>query len=235
MIYMGSKRRVRKEILKAVEPHREPGQTWVEPFVGGGNMIEAVEGPRIGADVNPNVIEALEIIRDQADWLPKNNKEFTEDDYKKVKAGADCWFRSFAGFAYSFGAKWLDSFCKNAKGDDYVARAYRSALKQQPLLQDVKLINCSYDRLVLPPNSLVYCDPPYAGTTKYKGVDDFDSAKFFGWCQQKVKEGHTVFVSEYSAPFTEAWSKTIKTTLISKEKPKDRIEKLFFVADEWNN
>ena len=57
MKYMGSKHRIAKEIMPIML--KERGQrTWVEPFVGGGNMIDKVQGKRIGADINHYVIEA---------------------------------------------------------------------------------------------------------------------------------------------------------------------------------
>ena len=43
MKYMGSKRRIAKYILPIMLEHRAPNQWWVEPFVGGGNMIDKVD------------------------------------------------------------------------------------------------------------------------------------------------------------------------------------------------
>ena len=58
MKYMGSKNRIAKEILPIML--KERGQrTWVEPFVGGANMIDKVQGERIGADLNEYVIAYL--------------------------------------------------------------------------------------------------------------------------------------------------------------------------------
>ena len=50
MKYMGSKRRVAKEILPIILKDRQLNQWYVEPFVGGGNLIENVSGHCIGAD-----------------------------------------------------------------------------------------------------------------------------------------------------------------------------------------
>jgi DNA adenine methylase len=44
--------------------YRKENACWVEPFVGGANMIDKVEGKRIGADLNEYLIEALILIRD---------------------------------------------------------------------------------------------------------------------------------------------------------------------------
>ena len=59
MQYMGSKNRIAKDILPIMLKDRRENQYWVEPFVGGGNMIDKVDGLRIGADFNKYVIEAL--------------------------------------------------------------------------------------------------------------------------------------------------------------------------------
>jgi DNA adenine methylase len=51
MKYMGSKNRIAKYILPIMLAERKPDQWWVEPFVGGGNMIDKVDGNRIGAAI----------------------------------------------------------------------------------------------------------------------------------------------------------------------------------------
>lgn len=58
MKYMGSKNRLSKHILPIMLKHRKEGMAWVEPFVGGGNIIDKVKGERIGADSNPHVVDA---------------------------------------------------------------------------------------------------------------------------------------------------------------------------------
>ena len=42
MVYMGSKNRIAKEILPIILKDRVKGQWYVEPFVGGCNMIDKV-------------------------------------------------------------------------------------------------------------------------------------------------------------------------------------------------
>ncbi len=76
MKYVGSKNRIAKEILKIMLPYRKENTYWVEPFVGGGNLIDKVDGFRIGSDKNKNVIDALLSIKNHIDDLPKNNLEF---------------------------------------------------------------------------------------------------------------------------------------------------------------
>ncbi|MFW6247207.1 MAG: DNA adenine methylase [bacterium] len=228
MKYMGSKNRIAKFILPIMLKYHKSNQYWVEPFVGGGNMIDKVSGMRIGADNNPWVIDALIAIRDDVDLLPKNNREFTEDDYKALKLDDSYPFKGYAGFAFSYGGKWMGGWRRDKIGKrDYVNESYKNALKQSPLLQGVELVKSSYRDLNIPNNSLIYCDPPYANTTKYKSK--FNHSEFFEWCRIKSGEGHTVFVSEYNAPddFECLWSKQIPSSLTRNTGSKTGIEKLF--------
>ena len=57
MKYMGSKNRIAKYLLPIILKDRKDGQWYVEPFVGGANMIDKVDGNRIGADKNEFLIE----------------------------------------------------------------------------------------------------------------------------------------------------------------------------------
>jgi DNA adenine methylase len=227
MKYMGSKNRIAKEILPIMLKERGD-KTWVEPFVGGGNIIDKVQGERIGADVNGYSIEALIAIRDCVTDLPKTNKEFTEDDYTALRKNDDYKYKGYAGFAFSYAGKWLGGWRRDSKNKrDYVNEAYRNALNQSPLLQGVKLVNESYLKLQIPDNSLIYCDPPYEGTTKYE--NDFNHVVFWQWCRDMANEGHTVYVSEYNAPndFKCVWQKEIASSLTKHTGSKKAVEKLF--------
>ena len=224
---MGSKNRIAKEILPIMLKERG-NRTWVEPFVGGANMIDKVDGDKIGADVNNYVIDALTTIRDFITDIPKNNKEFSETEYKLLRKNDDYKYKGYAGFAFSYSGKWLGGWCRDGLDKrDYVNEAYKNAVNQNPLLQGIKFINESYDKLIIPDNSLIYCDPPYEGTTKYK--DDFNHSIFWDWCRGMENKGHIVFISEYNAPddFECIWSKEIVSSLTQNTGSKKAIEKLF--------
>ena len=227
MKFMGSKNRIAKYILPIMLAERKPGQWWVEPFVGGGNMIDKVTGKRLGADGNKYVIEALRSIRDCVDDLPKNNTEFTEEDYRGLRESDDYPYKGYAGFAFSYGAKWMGGWSRNQAGHDYVLGAYKSAVRQSPKLRNVLLICADFQGVHVPSQSLIYCDPPYANTTKYK--THFDHKVFWKWCREKVAEGHTVFVSEYTAPkdFECIWEKEIASSLTRDTGAKRGVERLF--------
>ena len=56
----------------------------------------------------------------------------------------------------------------------------------------------SYDEVEILPDSVIYCDPPYAGV---KGSDDYkagiDHEKFYDWCE---RQNELVLISEYAMP-----------------------------------
>jgi DNA adenine methylase len=61
---MGSKNRIAKHILPIMLAERKPDQWWVEPFVGGANMIDKVVGNRMGNDSHEFLIALLVALRD---------------------------------------------------------------------------------------------------------------------------------------------------------------------------
>lgn len=225
MQYMGSKNRIAKHILPVMLEHRKEGQYWVEPFVGGANMIDKVKGNRIGADSHKYLIALLKAL--QSGYIPP--VEITKEFYYEVKANPENYkpeLVGFVGFLCSFGGKWWGAYAKNSNGDNYAERGSRVLIKQALQFEGINFVNCSFNQLVIPPNSLIYCDPPYAGTAKYKG--GFNHHEFWEWCRDKVKEGHTVFISEYNAPKDfECIEELEHKTILDKNSQKKRVEKLF--------
>ena len=132
----------------------------------------------------------------------------------------------FVGFLCSFGGKWFGGYASNSKNDNYAERGAKSLLKQVQNLKEVEFTDANYQDFIIPSNSIIYCDPPYANTTQYK--DKFDSVKFWEWCRNKYKEGHEIFISEYSAPDDfECLIQIPISTKLNKNKDQPRIEKLF--------
>tara|TARA_R110001592_G_scaffold361329_2_gene671735 strand:+ start:126 stop:845 length:720 start_codon:yes stop_codon:yes gene_type:complete len=235
---MGSKNRIAKHLLPIMLENRN-GRTWVEPFVGGANMIDKVEGKRIGADFNEYLIAMWKEL--QNGWTPPNF--VSEVDWRDVKTQMENKYEkhyiAFVRLGCSFGADWNGGYARNVRKDkpnaellnsttkSYCGQSKRNILKQLPNLKSVEFINSSYQDLKIPNDSLIYCDPPYEGTTKYK--DDFNHLEFWEWCRTKAKEGHLVYVSEYNAPkdFECVYSSEINNTLNNTAKTTKATEKLF--------
>ena len=209
--------------------HRKDGQWWVEPFVGGANLIDKVEGNRIGNNSNKYLIALLRKMQEPNFEAPIISKDIFED-MKKSPIDYPDWLLGFAGFQLSYGSKWFDSYCRDSmEKRNYADEAKRNVDKQSKKLTDILFINRNYAEINIPENSLIYCDPPYEKTTKNKAVDNFNHNEFWQWCRDKAKEGHTVFVSEYNAPddFECVWQKEIVSSLTKNTGAKKGIEKLF--------
>lgn len=229
MKYMGSKARIAKHLLPIILKDRSIDQWYVEPFVGGANMIDKVEGRRIGADSNAPLVACLDALSKK--WLPM--EKVSEAFFNKVKSDnsiVDPPTLGYIGTQLTFGAMWFSGYRKDKQGDrNYSDEAFRHVKKQAPKLYGVTFKNCPYWCLEIPPDSIVYCDPPYANTAKYKAVGEFNHGTFWQWCRDKVKEGHKVFISEYTAPddFKCIWSKELNVSFAKNGEHKKAIERLF--------
>lgn len=233
MKYMGSKRRIAKEIIPIMLKDRTEGQYFYDLFCGGGNICENIKENIIANDFNENVVKALELIKNNLELIPKNKNEFTEQMYKDIKK-TNSILKSYIGFALSYGGKWFGGWCRDGKNKrDYVNESYKNAVIQNKKIQNVDFLNKSYDEVKLKENSIIYCDIPYKETTKYN-VNSFDHKKFYNWCIEKHKEGHQVFISEYYMPqdrFECIWSKEITSSLTKDTGSKKGIERLFIVKE----
>jgi len=233
MQYTGSKKRVAKEILPIILKDRQLNQWYVEPFVGGGNLIENVSGHCIGADNNKYIIALLKYVQNN----DLNNIEYIDEEkYMHIKNNKDLYddyIVGFAGFGLSFGARFFGSFARNKKNTDYFYVTLNNLKKQQEKIKHINFIHSDYKDLHIPDNSIIYCDPPYKGTTKY-WKQKFNYEEFYEWCIKKHNEGHKVFISEYEMPenrFKSIWEKEIILTINNLQQPIKKTEKLFIIKE----
>ena len=237
---MGSKARIAKDILKVMQPDIDKTGCFVDMFCGGGNLLQFVNAKHIIAnDINKYTIMYLSKLYIDYNWLPKNNTEFTKEDYIYAKNNQYTYspcLLGHIGHNLSFGGKWFGGFRSDNIGKrDYIAEAYRGAIKQHKNLvgKNIAFYNLSYDKAPFEDNCVIYCDIPYKGTTKYK--TDFNHDKFYEWCRKVKKENDKlgnnviIYVSEYNMPedFKCVWQKEIKMTLDKNSNSKKAVEKLF--------
>lgn len=214
MIYMGSKRRIAKHILTIILADRRPDQYYVEPFVGGANCIDKVTGLRMAGDNNKYLIACLREL--SRGWIPP--QRFSEEQYKHVRSNKnqyDDHLVGYVGFSLSYGGIFFSGYRKSNDSRDYVMEAYRHASNQALNLKGIEFFSCSYQYLPIPNNSIVYCDPPYHGTSGYDG-GKFNHDNLWNWCRRMVTEGHRVFVSERDAPddFKIVWEGEVKNSVL---------------------
>lgn len=249
MKYMGSKAKYAEEILDAIENEVHSRiynyHNYVEPFVGGANVIDKTgkynalrSMTRIGNDINPYIIEMFRAV--QKGWKPSD--KYTEEDYKMAKENAKCTWKTaspdllvaeigFIGIGCSYAGKWFGGYARgnDNKGNprNYALESKKNLLKQSENLIDIVFTNEEYWNLDFARPSIIYCDPPYEGTTKYK--DNFNHERFWMWCDAQRDKGHKVFVSEYKAPegWRCIWEKSVNSSLTKETGSKKATERLF--------
>lgn len=196
MQYFGGKAKVAKYIVPFLESQRKEGQKYLETFVGGANIVAKMGGQRYACDFNEYLIEMYKAVQQGYD-LPN---ELSEEDYQYIKNNKDenKALTGFVGFGCSFAGKWFGGFARNKIKHNYCQSSKNSLLKKMSTMQDVKFEWKDYKTLQ-PKGFLIYCDPPYANTTKYTGTPDFDTEIFWD-TMRKWSKDNDVYISEYNAP-----------------------------------
>lgn len=215
----------------------EETKGYLEPFVGGANMIDKIKCKnRIGCDIHKQLIALLQYTQEHKEDLPER---ILEDEYKTVQSNKENypdWYLGLVGFCASFGAKYFGGYARDSKSDNsgkWSEGAIKNLKKQLPQIKEVKFKNIRFQDLPLDKINeyVIYCDIPYKGTTKYK-TDDFPYEEFYEWVKA-ASINNIVLISEYSMPdeFICIWSKETKTLLDSNKNKDDennvRVEKLF--------
>lgn len=128
----------------------------------------------------------------------------------------------------SFNGRFFDGgYSGLSSGRNYIDEQIRNTEKQIPFIKDIEFNCCSYDELIIPNNSIIYCDIPYKDTKQYDISKNFDYSKFWNWCRN-ISEKHQVYISEYNAPddFKCVWEKELVNSMNQKNTHRP-IEKLF--------
>lgn len=217
MVYMGSKNRIAKEILPLILKDRKEEQFYIEPFCGGCNLVDKISGNRIANDMNPYLIALFEKLLNG--WNPP--EKVSKEEYDLCRISKDQFEKhivGYIGFVCSFRGKFFNGFVKSefSTGRNRQDEMRRNVVSQIESLRGIYFCSGAYDKLILPKESLIYCDPPYEGTTSYKiNETKFDHEAFWQWCREKKKEGHQIFISEFTAPedFECIWEKKLKNCL----------------------
>ena len=200
---MGSKARFAKHIAPIVnEAVKKSNGVLVEPFCGGCNLTTHFEGKIIANDLNKNLIDLFkEAI---------SGREFPDfvsgEMYEEARNGnLDDALTAYIGFCASYSGKYFAGYV----GNNYLSERVRIRNYQREAInnflltveglrsmRDLEFSSLPYYDLEIKEGGVVYCDPPYFGTTGYK-TGEFDHERFWKWAEA-VSEHSTVFVSEYT-------------------------------------
>lgn len=236
---MGSKSKYAKYIVPVLQAaiDRHEIDTYIEPMVGGANIIDKIKCKnKFGYDRSDTLIALLDLA--SKDWdkvLKSGSRELWDkgkayvkdgikpDDMSLADIGAMEFFASFCNGGFPRG------YAKNTDKRDYFKEAYSNMEKQAPNLKGVTFKCQNYWEMAEVQNAVIYLDPPYQNTKTYGYANQpkMDYDHFWNWVRD-ISKNNYVFISEQTAPedFEVIWEQeVIRTT--NKENNFKAVEKLF--------
>lgn len=237
MRFMGSKGRIAKKLAAVILADTSARGTYHEPFIGGGSMA-AQMGQNFNvayySDISPDLAMMWDALLHG--WQPPT--VVTVEEYQALKHAAPSPLRGFVGSGGSFGGKWFGGYARggfnsNGQPRNHQAESARAVLKDASTMRAKHVTEAFWaDALLIrpEPGDVVYCDPPYAGTTTYNGTDAMDHSKFWETVTGWAKIGVHVYVSEYAAPddWVSIWEQPLRSSVrIGSEERHMAIERLF--------
>ncbi len=210
MRYMGGKVRIGKQIASIIQQF-DP-VSYHEPFCGMFSVGKHIVCPtRTASDLHPDLILLLQAI--QNGWEPP--ARISEKVYAAFQnTNEPSAMRGFVGFGCSFYGKFFGGYARDKFSTNYAELACNSLRRLRPSIQDVVFAREDY-RNYSGNADIIYCDPPYSGTTDYSN-GTFGTEEFWEWVRRQ--SARKVFVSEYIAPtdFVSIWEKPVTTSMKSK-------------------
>lgn len=240
MVYMGSKAKYASQIVPILQKEIDQLQTdtYIEPFVGGANIIDKISCKnRYGYDKSETLIAFLQQVERDFSKIPKDGtREMWDEGKAYVKDGIAPTTMTLADIG---AIEFLGSYCKGgfprgyakpSGNRNYYKEAYMNVEKQAPNLAGI-IFKCQKYWELDPEvkNAVIYCDPPYAGTKTYGYAKEskMDYAHFWNWVRE-LSKNNSVFISEQTAPedFEILWEQ-VATRTMNKDNNFKAVERLF--------
>lgn len=238
MKYFGSKESIADYIVPFINSYIMVNdiETYIEPFVGGANIIDKVQCKnRIAYDNNKYLIALFNHLKNDGE-LPD---EITVEQYADCRAhyrSGDTyypdWYIGAVGFLAGYKGRFYEGgYATTPSIDEDNPKSHYEEAKEELLFQmksliDVEFIVSDFSKLN-PTHSMIYCDPPYAGVKGCNAVTkQFNHKLFWDKATEWSKNGdNIVLISEKEAPeyFDTLWEQDITQAKSKKYTP----EKLF--------
>ncbi len=248
MVYQGSKNRIAKFIVPIIQKYIDENNidTYIEPFVGGCNIIDKVCCKRkIGSDNNEDLITLLQYVKKDNE-LSIAPEECVFEHYADVRSNrySDKYSREYIaliGYCASYGGRYFEGgYGRDSRGERNIYKERLNNLKMQATnLKDIEFYCRDYKEYLNMniKNAVFYLDPPYRKTKEYaKQVINYE--EYYDFCRELSKD-NIVLMSEYNMPenFKCVWKKERLVMQKSNRTKADKaIEKLFVcnggVSDE---
>lgn len=196
MRYFGGKFKISKDLATVLNPITKD-KPFVDLFCGACNVVEKITtaSSRIANDNNPYLIALLKAVQDG--WEPPT--VCTEEQYNYAMSHLDesPALSGFIGIGCSYSGGWKNGYARLIdKVHNAPREAHNTLLRQKPKLGGGMFTPYSYDKVPIPYGSVVYCDPPYNGTTNKYYTRKFDYDAFIKWVEAN-KGKYDIYISEY--------------------------------------
>ena len=228
--------------------------TYLEPFVGGANIIDKIKCKRrIGCDINRYLIALYKHLQNGG----KIEESISREQYHKVKESFKAkdkkypdWLYANVGFMASYRSKFFGGYGATNRREPHLDTDYvlskRSIYRQIHMLADVEFYCYDFQETLSDAqnqsNWLVFCDPPYFNSN-YKvqyNLPGFDFKALYETLNEMSRH-HFVFVSEAIAElpkpirsevvFEKVMAHSFTRNNPKQDKPK-KTEKLFRVYNQ---
>lgn len=209
MKYMGSKSRIKKHLIPILQGLIEDYQitTYIEPFVGGANLIDGIQcETKIGIDLHDKLIALLNHVQQGGELPTEVSKTLYDEIRLNQHTGKyEDWYVGAIGFLASYNGRYFDGgyaktvTTKTGTVRNYYDESKRNLEKQAPLLKGIQFKTGDYTLISNVKGTLIYCDPPYQGTKQFSVSKAFDYDRFWQWVRE-MSEHNIVLVSEHQAP-----------------------------------
>ena len=210
--YLGGKSRIKRDIAAYINENADHTKPFVSLFCGSCAVESLCDfDKKTLNDAHPHLISMWRDLQRGRDFP----SVITSDEYLKIKArqNEDMGLAGFVGFGCSYGGKWWGGIAREHRGDDFCETPKESLLRDFSGVKNAQFICGDYGDVEIPEGAVVYCDPPYANTTRYS-TGDFNIEEYWEYMRELSKRAD-VYISEEVAPddFVCVWKKPLRRQL----------------------
>jgi len=202
MRYLGGKARLGGRIVQAIlnDLGVKRLSLAVDLCSGAGGVthrLADVSDKVVAVEAHPGLVALHKAV--QAGWVPPEH--VTEAEYQALRLARKPVdpLTAFAEFGCSFGGKSWGGYARNEAGNttarNYALNARRTVLKETRPNID----HTNADALAFETDAeVVYCDPPYDGTTGYDAVAEVEAGAWWYRLATLAERGRACYLSEYA-------------------------------------
>lgn len=202
MRYLGGKSRLGGRIVQAILDDLGVKRLTlaVDLCSGAGGVthrLADVSDKVIAVEAHPGLVALMRAV--QAGWVPPEHVSETEYQALRSARNPADPLTAFAEFGCSFGGKSWGGYARNEAGNT-TARNYALNARQAVLKEARPNIDhTNADALAFETDAeVVYCDPPYEGTTGYDAVAASAAGAWWHRLAALAEQGGACYLSEYA-------------------------------------